>query len=351
MTRRHGANVTLKDIAERIGVSAMTVSRALSGKDNLVNARTVRRIRDVADELGYTPNLLARSLRGERLPTIVVFAEFISAHHYLAELMDVVARSIEEHAHGVITCQSSNSLLAALKQFHLSGGVILAPPESLFYDDKGRPVNQIRVQEPIIVIHSAVEQQFLNEISPDLADAAFQAARHLLNLGHRRLGFLGGPAPDEEPHWFQKREEGIRKAMAARDLQDGTLRFQPCPNATAAPAALQHLMRNDPGITALICLNDEIAIAAIHGAQELGRRIPEDLSVVGSNDIRLARFFRPALTTVAIDVHALVENGLGILFEEIRQGGRPQPTGEPVKVLQKCELIIRESTAPAPSHP
>ena len=80
MPERKIKNVTLRDIAERVGVSAMTVSRALSGKEDLVNAETVRRCREAGEALGYVPNLMARSLRGERLNTIVMFAEFISSH-------------------------------------------------------------------------------------------------------------------------------------------------------------------------------------------------------------------------------------------------------------------------------
>ena len=115
MANSRGSQVTLKDIAERVGVSAMTVSRALSGKEDMVNRNLVERIRRVASELGYTPNLMARSLRGEQLPTLVVFAEFISSHQYLAELVDAVARSIEQRQFSVIACQSSQSLLQALR--------------------------------------------------------------------------------------------------------------------------------------------------------------------------------------------------------------------------------------------
>src|SRR5262245_61507928 len=106
LVERRTKTVTLKDIADRLGLSAMTVSRALSGKANLVSPETAQRCRDAAKEMGYAPNLMARSLRGEQLSTIVMFAEQISSHHYLAELVDVVSRSIEKRRFGVISCQS-----------------------------------------------------------------------------------------------------------------------------------------------------------------------------------------------------------------------------------------------------
>lgn len=340
---RPQTGTTLKMIASRVGVSAMTVSRALSDKSNMVNRKLVERIKQVAEELGYKPNLMARSLRGEQLPTVVVFAEFISSHQYLAELVDAVSRSIEQRKYSVIACQSSTSLLETLRQFKLAGAIILAPPETLFYDDRGRPDCKIQISEPALVIHSAVEQRFFNEVSPDVADGAFQAATHLVGLGHRKIGFLGGADPRAEPLWFAKRRTGIEKALAGGS-GSRNLHYQPCPNADLAPAALQQLLRADADITGLICLNDEMAVAAIHGAHAMGLKVPKDLSVVGGNDIRLARFFRPALTTLAIDVHALVETGLNVLWEEIRRGPRAA-LANPIKVLQKCQLIVRESTA------
>jgi len=346
MTRDRGGKVTLKHIAQRVGVSAMTVSRALSGKEALVDPRTARRIRDVAAEMGYTPNLLARSLRGERLPTIVVFAEQISRHIYLAELMDHVARAIEERDYGMIACQSPQSLRAALTQFNLAGAVVLAPPESLFYDEQGRPFQHLRVEEPLVVIHCAVEQRFFTEVSPDLADAARQAAEHLLQLGHRRIAFLGGPSIEMERTWVRTRQSGIERAFKPFGLDDSALRYQPCDGPEEAAEALKSLLRTDPRVTGVICLNDEIAVAAIHGARELGREVPRDLSVIGSNDTRMAWYFRPALTTIRIDVPALVEKGLSLLFEEIGDS-RPDSNGRRrLPHLEKCELIVRASTAP-----
>lgn len=347
MGRSRDHKVTLKDIAHEVGVSAMTVSRALSGKHDLVNAETVHRVKEVADRLGYSPNLLARSLRGAHLPTVVVFAEFISAHHYLAELSDFVTRQIESRGYSVITCQSSKSLLDVLRQFHLAGGVILAPPESLFFDAKGRPQNHLDIHEPLVLIHSAVEQPFLNEVSPDIQDAAFQAAQHLLSLGHRRLGFIGGPPLDAEPQWFRLRETGLLAALRAAGLGPAALTYQPCLSPEMASTALQQLLHQHPEITGLIAINDEQAVAAIHGAREMGLAVPKKLSVVGSNDIRLARFFQPALTTLGVDVQALVESGLNLLFDDIRlhRTGRPE---RPMHVKQKCQLIVRDSTARAP---
>ena len=337
-------SITLQDIADQIGVSAMTVSRALSGKGQLVSDETARRCREVATELGYVPNLMARGLRGEQLNTLVMFVEDISSHHYLAELVDTVARSIERRKFGVICCQSIVSLRQALRNFKLGGAVIIAPPEQ-FYRDLAEGGLAIQSHEPVVIIHSAVTQDVLNEVSPDIAMFCYQATSHLVELGHRHIGYLGGPIAEDEPTWFNLRRSGIERALRAYNLQPNALRFQACSDASRGTMAIQQLLKRWPETTAVMCINDEIAISAVIGAGEMGLRVPHDLSVIGCNDIKLAGFFRPALTTLAIDIPTLVESGLDLLFEEIRSG-KARSGGRPVKIMTQAELIVRSSTAP-----
>ncbi|MFH1417479.1 MAG: LacI family DNA-binding transcriptional regulator [Planctomycetota bacterium] len=349
MPERRIKNVTLRDVAEVVGVSAMTVSRALSGKSHLLNPETAKRCREAADELGYVPNLMARSLRGEELHTIVMFAEFISAHHYLAEVVDAVSRSIEDRKYGVISCQSTSSLHQALRNFKLAGAVIIAPPER-FYDQPlgGRSTSRER-RSSAVVIHSAVHQHLFHEVSPDIEAFSYAAARHLIDLGHRHIGYLGGPRPEDEANWFHLRRRGIERAMRERDVPLDCLRQQACPDADLGPAAVQQLLTRAPQTTAVICINDEIAIAAMTGAQKLGMQVPRDFSVVGCNDIQLARFFTPALTTFKIDIRAMVETALDLLFDQICDR-RLNAGEERVRILLPASLVTRDSTAPPPAR-
>ena len=339
-------NVTLKDVAKRVGVSAMTVSRALSGKKHLVNADTIKKCRDAAHELGYVPNLMARSLRGEQLRTVVMMAEHISAHHYLAELVDTVSRTIEEREYGVISCQSIASFRQALRNFKLAGAVVIAPPEQLYEQmDGDRTGRRNEPQDPTVVIHSAVRQCAFNEVSPDIEGLAYTAARHLIELGHRQLAYLGGPRQDHEPLWFGLRRAGSEKALAEAGINANHLHHQPCPEAQLAPAALQQLLGRSPETTGIICINDEVAIATIAGADKMGLAVPKDLSVVGCNDITLAQFYRPALTTLAIDIRSMVETALNLLFDDIKQS-HGHNSAEVVRIALPANLIVRESTGP-----
>jgi LacI family transcriptional regulator len=342
-------NVTLRDVANRVGVSAMTVSRALSPKAHLVNSETARRCREVASEMGYIPNLMARGLRGEQLQTIVMLAEHISAHFYLAKLVDVVSREIEMRQFSVISCQSISSFHQALRNFKLAGAVAIAPPEEFYVRPFGATPISPETRASTVILHSAIEQDVLNEVSPDIQGFSYAVAAHLLELGHRHLAYLGGPRSEEEPRWFAMRHRGIIQAMTEHHVPASNLHEQACADADMAPAALQQLLRREPETTAVMCINDEIAIAAIVGAQHIGLKVPRDLSVVGCNDIKLARYFRPCLTTVSINIHTMVQTALDLLFDQISHRGAGGT--KPVRITLPAELIVRESTGPVRSHP
>jgi LacI family transcriptional regulator len=344
MAIRRIKNITLKDIAHRLGVSAMTVSRALSERDHLVSPETAQRCRQAARDMGYRPNLMARSLRGEELHTIVMFAEHISSHHYLAALVDIVSQSIERRQFGVICCQSMSGFHQTLRNFRLAGAVVIAPPESFYADPYGERELGALLQTPTVLIHSAVEQSVFNEVSPDITSLAFQAAEHLLGLGHLHLAYLGGPRFDLEPRWFALRRLGIERAIRDAGAPMDLLHYQACPDASLGPASLQQLMTRWPQTTGIMCINDEIALAAIEGAREMRLSVPDDLSVIGCNDIKIAQFFRPGLTTLAIDVRGMVETALDLLFDEISDS-REVPGREPIKIKLPATLMPRESSA------
>ena len=344
MPNNKSKNVTLKDVAKKVGVSAMTVSRALSGKTHLVRADTAERCRKAAEELGYVPNLMARSLRGEQLDTIVMFAEYISSHQYLAELVDVVSRSIEARKFSVISCQSLASFHKAVRNFNLAGAIIIAPPEDFYDDPFGERAIGPTPSISTTLLHSAVEQTDFSEVSPDIAAFCYHAASHLVELGHKHLAYIGGPRAEQEPHWFDLRKSGLMRAMREHHLPPENLRQQACHDADSGPAALKQLLAKAPETSAVMCINDEIAIATLVEAAKQGLQTPGDLSVIGCNDIQLARLFQPALTTIGINIPRLVDTALDLLFDEMQsQAGNET---EPIKIRLPANLIVRKSTGP-----
>lgn len=333
-------NVTLKDVAERAGVSAMTVSRALSGNTRLVTVDTAERCQNAARELGYVPNLMARSLRGQQLRTIVMFAEFISSHHYLAELVDLTSRTIEERGYGVICCQSLAGFHQCLRQFHLGGAVVIAPPETFYHDPFGEEHIGPVSPPSTVLLHSAFQQSDFCEVSPDIEGFCYQAAKYLLGLGHRHFGYIGGPESTEEPNWFAVREVGFMRALRECGLGTDCLVRQACGNPDNGPVAIKQLLTRAPRTTGVFCISDEIAIAVMAGARAEGLRVPEDLSVIGSNDIHLSKYVVPSLTTVSIEVKPMVDRAIKLLLES----GDAAPDSKPMCIRIPSRLIVREST-------
>lgn len=340
-------NVTLKDVAKRAGVSAMTVSRALSGKSSLVTDDTAERCRAAARDLGYVPNLMARSLRGEQLRTIVMFAEFISSHHYLAELVDFVSRAIEARGYGVICCQSLSSFHQSLRQFNLGGAMVIAPPESFYSDPFGEDRIGPVTPPKTVLLHSAFDQKVFSEVSPDISDFCYQAAAYLLQIGHRQIAYIGGPDDADEPRWFGLRRTGILKALREYRLGDEHLVRQPCANPDMGPTAIVQLLSRAPKTTGALCISDEIAIAVVAGAQAQGIAVPEQLSVIGCNNIHLSKYVSPSLTTLSIDVPRMVDQAIEMLLSHDEGGG----ASGPVAMKIPASLILRDSTAPPTLNP
>ena len=344
MADNRSKNITLQDIADHLGLSAMTVSRALSEKSHLVSPETAKLCREAAAKLGYVPNLIARRRRGDQLNTIVMFAEEISSHQYLAQLVDVVSRSIEKRRYSVISCQSIQSYHQALRNFKLTGAIVIAPPEQFYSDPFGQHTGRPVVRGPTVLLHSAVEQNLFNEVSPNITQFNYNAACHLLELGHRHIAYLGGPRADEEPRWFELRRRGIEKALQECGGET-SLRQQGCANAAGAPFAMQQLMTRAPQTTAVMCINDEVALAAVSWANKVELKVPRDLSVVGCNNIDLAQFFEPSLTTLEINIQAMVNTALDLLISEVDSDAET-PADKPIKILVPANLIVRGSTGP-----
>lgn len=337
--------VTLRDVAAKAGVSVMTVSRALSGKPKSVSRETLDKCRSAAAELGYVPNLLARSLRGEQLNTFCMFAEFIASHHYLAECVDIASREIEQRHQSVILCQSLNAFQHAIRSFNLSGALVIAPPEAFYDDPFGHKTLGPCAVPATVLLHSAIHQKRFSEISPDLEDMAYRCTDHLLKLGHRHIAYLGGPRAKDEPHWFSLRQRGMYRAMDDHGVPRSHLIQQQCTGIDTAPLYLRQLLATAPNATGVVCLNDDIAIATIHALQEMGKSVPRDISILGCNNLAVSRYFRPSISTFEFDIRGMVQIALDLLIDEMasRHDERKH-----VRSIHPGNLVIRESTARPP---
>jgi LacI family transcriptional regulator len=284
--------MTIGDVAAEAGVSVATVSKVINGRWG-VSESTSERVRAVIDELGYESSLVARSLRSRRTDVIAVLV--VDVEPFSAELLKGAARAIRDTGYELVVfsgCGRADDQVGWERRYlsRVSGtlcdGAILVTPSSV-------DPNQ---GAPVVAVDHNVGSPDLPSVDSDNLSGAVAATEYLLGLGHRRIGFLGG-RPDLES--ARLRERGYRRALRAAGI--GTDRvlianggFQPDTAEEAARALLTTAERP----TAIFAANDVSAIATMAAARGLGLSIPEDLSLIGFDNVPESALCQPPLTTI-----------------------------------------------------
>jgi LacI family transcriptional regulator len=333
--------VRLKDIAERAGVSIMTVSKALRGERD-VSPATRERIKTLAQKMGYVPDSAARGLRSRTSRTLGVIVPSITNPVFAR-----VVRAIEERAHeagyDLFLAQTFNRTEREEVCIRRLGGrrvdgLLISPvyriePEARVYQEllaRGTPTVVIGPPAPFCSAFPSV--------SSDDALAAYHLTRHLLELGHKRIAILTGRlvAP-----WAQERLDGYRRALreASLDLDDRLIFTAGSTVEDGAKAGLQ-ILNEKCSATAILAVNDLVAVGCANTLLQQGIRIPEDVSVAGFGNIRVGEHFRVPLTTVRQPKYRLGVAALETMLKVLRRD-RVEPRRLP------AELIIRASTGPA----
>jgi LacI family transcriptional regulator len=346
--------VTIQDVAARTGVSISTVSRVVTGAV-AVEPATAERVREAIADLGYRPNLLARSFRRRVTHTIGLLVPD-NSNPFFAEL----ARTIEDagfaEGYSVVLC---NSDLSSVKQetyvevllANRVDGLILAStgliPTAGSYDAVGRI---LEAGVPCVVVDRDLGETPVDQVLVDNDQGGYLAGQHLLALGHRRIACLVGPS-DLTPS--AGRIAGFQRALADAGLEvaaEGLVRGNGRPDGGAA-AARQLLERGiiaAGDITAIFAFNDQMATGAIGALQRAGHRVPEDVSVIGFDDIPQSAAIFPALTTIGQPIGQMGSIGVRLLLDRIARG-HPKDHAPPQRVQLSTRLVVRESTGPAVS--
>ncbi|OLU34758.1 LacI family DNA-binding transcriptional regulator [Pseudomonas sp. PA27(2017)] len=326
---------TIKDVAARAGISYTTVSHVVNGT-RPVSDPVRSKVEAAIAELGYVPSGVARSLRVRATGTLGLLVPNAS-NPYFAEL----ARGIEDHAerngYSVILCNSDDDTDKQLRYLRVLlerriDGLIVATVAS----DAAFAEALANLRVPLVLVDRSLEGVSADQLRVDHEQGAYLATRHLLELGHRRIACIGGPASTQVA---QLRAAGYRRALdeagiAARAVAD-------CPfTSPAGHAAAQALLAGEQRPTAIFAGNDMIALGVLRAAAERQLQVPQQLSVVGFDDIEVSRYLHPALTTVGQCIGALGEQVAERLLERIRTPGLAvaQRLIEPI-------LVLRESSA------
>lgn len=328
------ARPTMADIARVAEVNAGTVSRALAGSP-LVNAETRRKVLAVAEELGYVlPG--ARSSRGERERNILIALNDI-ANPFFSDVVSAVAEVAQEGGYGVLIGNtfSRPDIERRIAQTFLAGTV-----EGLVIQTGHVPKELARVPDlarRAVAVAVPIEGSGLTTIGIDEFAAASEAVTYLIALGHRDIAHIAGPpAPTNAD-----RERGYRSAMAQAGLSVDPSRIVPGNNTMrSGQEAAMVLLSRLPTPTAIFCGNDEMAIGAITICKQKGLRVPQDISIVGFDDVDIAEFYDPPLTTVRqprreLGRRAMVEL-LSLLEDNEREAGE--------RIVLPHTLVVRGST-------
>ena len=327
----------MADVAKHAGVSHQTVSRVLNDSP-LVREETRVRVLAAIEEMGYRRNMAARMLATNRSKRIGM----ISAHLVLYG-PTMVSAAVQEAGQDAgydvsmvgLAEFSADCLNDAVER--LLDQAVEALVIAVAHREALAATRQLRLDIPVVVVQGVGTDQAM-AAGIDQRAGARLATQHLLDLGHRRIAHVTGPMDWVEA---EQRRDGWRTAQAERDLLPG-------PELTgdwsaASGHAAGALIAEDPTVTAVFVANDGMALGVLKALHERGRRVPEDISVVGFDDVPEAAYFWPALTTVRQDFAALGRGAVDLALRAL------EGEEEPALDLVAPEVVVRASTGPARS--
>ena len=330
------AMASIKDIARVANVSYSTVSRALRNSP-LVSVETAGLIRRIADEQGYTVSAVARSLVTKRTRTIGVVVTNV-ADPFVGEVVSGIEEAAQARGYSLLlaSCHADpDREVRAVRLLHerrVDGILVNSSRVGALY----MPLLE-KMNVPIVLINNQHPGEFIFSVTIDNLNAARDATRHLVELGHRRIGYIGNQ--------FGLQADTDRFAGYRQVLEQADIGFQP-ELVTHGDGKPEGGMRGMEGLlalpkppTAVFCYNDMQAIGAMRAARIHGLRIPDDLSIVGLDDVFLASYADPPLTTIQQPMQEMGRLAAQILLD-LFSGGNPES-----RLTFPGKLIVRQSTA------
>ncbi len=332
--------VNLRELAEHLGLSVATVSlvmnRAPAAKS--IPQQTQARVRAAARELNYRPNAMARMLRQQRSFTVGVIVPEISEGYAALVLSGIEDHLLQEgYFYFVVSHRHRNDLIEEyprLLQQRAVEGLILVDTRCL-----------AGIAVPVVAVSGHKHLPGVTNISLNHSKAARLALDHLKNLGHRNIAFIKGQAfsSDTEIRWKAVRSAAQELGLTVDENLTVQLQSE-SPTPQPGYDMVCKLLRTAPPFTALFAFNDISALGAIRALREAGKKVPEDVSVIGFDDIQSAAYQNPGLTTIR---QPLREMGMTAAETLVRRISAPKNSEYPRSIVVEPELIVRGSTAPA----
>ncbi|WP_312692186.1 LacI family DNA-binding transcriptional regulator [Caproiciproducens sp.] len=326
---------TIAEVAKEAGVSVATVSRVIN-KNGTVSAETQQKVYAAIAKFDYHPNVWGRSLRRRESRMLLILVPNISNPYY-SNIVRGIEDTVRRNRYNSMLCITDMDKRRAGEYFDLlssgrADGAILMDTTK---DDKEIP--QLAKNFPIVQCCEYCGDESVGHVSIDNFKAAYEVVRFLCSIGHRRIGFVG--STNQFISTWQ-RCLGYEKALTENGMPvDGRYiaHADDDYNFPSGMRAARQLLSQPDRPTAIFCISDVIALAAIRAAGELNLRVPEDLTVVGFDDVEYATMFKPMLTTVSQPCYMLGKNSCEMLLEQIN--------GAPARsVFLEHKIILRDSS-------
>jgi LacI family transcriptional regulator len=333
---------TIREVAEHAQVSVATVSHVIN-HTRFVDPKTQERVRRSIKLLGYRPNLLARSLRRRETRTIGLLVPD-NANPFFAEFARVIEDAGFAEGYSVILCNSDRSetkeeaYLDVLLAKQVDGLIVMSLTDRV---DLLQSVHNLGV--PMVVVDRGLSDVPISQVQVANEVGGYLAGQYLARLGHQRIGCIGGPS-EANPSW--ERVTGFKRAlrevgigMPAAAIVQGDFRYG------GGEAGMQALLERELSLTAVFATNDLMAIGAMISLRRAGLRVPDDISVIGFDNISQASTMIPPLTTIEQPVNELGQTTVRLLLDQMLKR-----TTEPASITVPTSLIERESCRAIISH-
>ncbi len=329
------SRLTIRDVARQAGVSHQTVSRVING-DPLVTAETRAKVEAAIARLGYQPNAIARSLAAGRTHMLACLAPNLTDYTF-ARIIEGAEAECRQHGFFLISSSAPDAaafaaLISELVPSRRIEGLMVINP---YIDQRTQHLPE---NIPTVFIGGHPRPgHAVAAITLDDYGAARSAVEHLIGLGHKRIAMITGPLVED---CTQDRIHGFHAALQEAKLDvDQALIMEGDWSASSAHQATLELMKSKRPPTAIFAQNDRMALGALRAARDLGLRVPEQQSVIGLDDMPLASYFDPPLTTMRQDMFAIGRTAAQLLVQAIEQ-----PQAQQQQLRQPAELIVRQST-------